>query len=326
MGSIDRVQLRERLAIRPAIYRRITLFALVSLGVIVVSGAAVRLTDSGLGCPTWPNCEDGRLIARDETDLHTLIEQGNRLFTGVVSVAVVLAVLGSMLRVPRRRDLTVWSWSLVGGVAAQIVLGGLTVLFHLAPPLVMGHFLLSAVLVGCATVLHHRAGEDDDAVRTPAATVELRRLIQVVAVAAGTVLVTGTAVTGTGPHGGDEDVDRLPFHVADIARIHGVAVWVLVAGTVGALWLAHRGDANPRLVRALRVLVVVEVAQGAVGYTQYFAGVPEGLVAVHVLGSMMVWIAVVSVLLRTTAASQTQLSGPTTSATSADRIPTPVPT
>lgn len=301
MEEPHRIESRGRLpTLSPAAYRRITLSALVSLCVIVVSGTAVRLTGSGLGCPTWPNCEPGRLIAKDETDVHTLIEQGNRLFTGVVSVAVVLAVLGSIVRVPRRRDLTRWSWSLVAGVAAQIVLGGLTVLFELAPPFVIGHFLLSAVLVGCATVLHHRAGEPDDGVRAPTTTPELRRLVQLLVVSAATVLVTGTIVTGAGPHGGDEDVERLSFLVPDVVRIHAVAVWLLVAGTLGALWLAGRGEASAPVVRALRVLVVVEVAQGAIGYTQYFTGVPEGLVAVHVLGSMLVWIAAVSVLLRTT--------------------------
>ncbi len=281
-------------------YRRITLVALVALGIIVVTGAAVRLTGSGLGCSTWPRCEHDSFVPKGETGNHGMIEFVNRLFTGVVSVAVILAVLGSLVRTPRRRDLTWWSLSLVAGVIGQIVLGGLTVLFDLAPPFVMGHFLVSAVLVGCAVVLHHRAGEPDAGVRRPTATPEIRLLAKALVVAAGVVLVTGTAVTGSGPHGGSADVRRLDFFLPDIARVHSGAVWLLLAGTVWALYLSRRGGASPVVERALRTLVFVEVAQGAVGYTQYFTGVPEWLVAIHVLGATLVWIATLTVLLRTT--------------------------
>jgi cytochrome c oxidase assembly protein subunit 15 len=290
----------RRPEISPRAYRRITLLALVALGIIVVTGAAVRLTGSGLGCSSWPNCEPGSLVPRGETGAHGIIEFVNRLFTGVVSVAVILAVLGSLWRTPRRRDLTWWSLTLVAGVLAQIVLGGLTVLFELAPPFVMGHFLLSAVLVGCATVLHHRAGEADRGERRPVATPEIRLLGRVLLVATAVVLVTGTAVTGSGPHGGDENVRRLDFFLPDITRVHAVAVWILLAATLWMLVLVRRGGASPVVERALRVLVVVEVAQGAIGYTQYATGVPEGLVAAHVLGSMLVWIAALGVALRTT--------------------------
>lgn len=267
---------------------------------IVVSGAAVRLTGSGLGCSTWPNCEPGSLVPHAESGPHGLIEFVNRLFTGVVSVSVALAVLGSLWRTPRRRDLTWWSWSLVAGVLAQIVLGGLTVLFELSPPFVMGHFLLSAVLVGCATVLHHKAGEPDGGHRRPVATDEIRLLSKVLVVAASVVLVTGTVVTGSGPHGGDEEVARLDFFVPDVVRLHAIAVWILLAGTVWTYLLARKGGASPIVDRALQVLVGLIVVQGGIGYVQYFTGVPVGLVAAHVVGSMLVWIATVRVLLTTT--------------------------
>lgn len=283
----------------PVLYRRISLAALVLLVAIVITGAAVRLTGSGMGCPTWPNCESGRLVARNETDIHTLIEQGNRFFTGLVSVSVALAVLGSLWRKPRRRDLVFWSCSLVVGVVAQIVLGGITVLVHLSPPFVMAHFLVSAVLVGCATVLHHRAGEPDAGERVATVTDDLRRVIVVIVVAASTVLLTGTIVTGTGPHGGDENVERLGFAISNVARVHAVAVWILLAASVLAAWMAHRGDARPGLQRALQILILVEICQGGIGYTQYFTGVPEGLVILHILGSMVVWIAALAVALRT---------------------------
>jgi heme a synthase len=293
-------RLRPSARLSPRAYRRITLLALLALGIIVVSGAAVRLTGSGLGCSTWPKCEPGRLVPHEESGPHGLIEFVNRLFTGVVSVAVVLAVLGSRWRTPRRRDLTWWSWTLVAGVVAQVVLGGLTVLFELSPPFVMGHFLLSAVLLGCATVLHHKAGEVDGGDRRPVATDEIRLLSKVLVAASALVLFTGTVVTGSGPHGGDEDVARLDFFVPDVVRIHGAAVWILLAGTVWTYLLARKGGASPVVDRALQVLVVAIVVQGAIGYTQYFTGVPVGLVAAHVVGSMLVWIGAVRVLLSTT--------------------------
>ncbi len=300
----------RRPTLSPTAYRRITLFALLALGFIVVTGAAVRLTGSGLGCPTWPNCEPGRLTPRHATSYHAYIEFGNRLITGLVSVAVILAVLGAMFRVPRRRDLVWWSWSLVAGVIAQIVLGGLTVLFELAPPFVMGHFLLSAVLVACAVILHHRAGEPDAGHRRPVATPEVRLLGRFLAGAGAIVLLTGTAVTGSGPHGGDADVQRLHFFLPDITRVHSLAVWALLATTVWTLVLVRRGGASPTVERALRTLVALEVAQGAIGYTQYFTGVPEGLVLAHIVGAMLVWGAALEVSLRTSVVEPAALRAP----------------
>lgn len=289
----------RRPTLSPTAYRRITLLALALLGIIVVTGAGVRLTGSGLGCSTWPSCEPDSFVPHAESGIHGTIESTNRYFTGLVSVAVVLAVAGSFFRVPRRRDLTIWSWTLVAGVVGQVVLGGLTVLFELSPPFVMGHFLLSAVLVACAVVLHHRADEPDEGDRRPVATPEVRLLARLLVVAASVVLVTGTVVTGTGPHGGDEDVARLDLFLPDVVRIHGIAVWLLLAATLWTLRLVRRGGASPTVERALRALVVVEVAQGALGYVQYLAGVPVGLVAAHIVGSMLVLGTAVTVLLRT---------------------------
>ena len=145
--------------LQPAQYRAVTIGALLAVCAIVVTGAAVRLTGSGLGCDDWPNCNDSQLI--DVSSKHAAIEQVNRLFTGLVSVAVIAAVLGSLVREPRRRDLTQWSVGLVAGVLGQIVLGGVTVLVDLHPIAVQGHLLLSMVLVANATVLVRRAGEPD---------------------------------------------------------------------------------------------------------------------------------------------------------------------
>lgn len=290
----------RRPTLSPPAYRRITLAALALLGIIVVTGAGVRLTGSGLGCSTWPSCEPGTLVPHDESGVHGIIESTNRYFTGLVSVGVALAVAGSFFRVPRRPDLTRWSWTLVAGVVGQVVLGGLTVLFELSPPFVMGHFLLSAVLVACAVVLHHKAGEPDAGERRPVATPEVRLLAKVLVAASSVVLVTGTVVTGAGPHGGDPEVERLDLLVPDAVRIHSGAVWILLAATLWTTHLVRRGGASPVVERALRTLVAVEVLQGAIGYVQYFAGVPVGLVAAHIVGSMLVLGAALVVLLRTT--------------------------
>src|SRR4051794_34901721 len=159
-----------------AAYRRVTLFALVALGVIVVTGAAVRLTGSGLGCPEWPNCDTGHLSPHGTTGYHGAVEYVNRLFTGLVSVLVIVAVLASLVREPRRRDLTWLSIGLVVGVVAQIVLGGLTVIYGLSPPWVMTHFLVSMLLVADAVVLHHRAGDPDGVPRQPLVAPEVRTM------------------------------------------------------------------------------------------------------------------------------------------------------
>jgi cytochrome c oxidase assembly protein subunit 15 len=278
--------------IRPETYRKITVVALVALGAIVVSGAAVRLTGSGLGCPTWPQCESGSLVPRGETGGHGWVEFLNRVFTGFVSVAVALAVLGSRRRQPRRDDLTRLSWLLVAGVFAQALLGGLVVVLDVAPLAVAGHFLLSAALLFAATLLHHRAAEPDGPRRARATPALLRRSRGLVALA-GLVLLTGTFVTGSGPHGGDEAADRYPFSVTTVARVHSLTVWAFLVVVVLVLRSVTRGDADPAVLGRGRLLIGLILAQGFLGYVQYATGVPETLVAGHVLGAVLVWISAV---------------------------------
>lgn len=290
----SRVDSVQRLSISPRAYRRITLVALVALVAIVVSGAAVRLTGSGMGCPTWPTCETGSLVPRGATGGHGWIEFVNRVFTGAVSVAVALAVLGSRRRNPVRRDLTRWSWGLVAGVFAQALLGGLVVFLHVAPVAVAGHYLLSAVLVWNAVVLHHKAGEEPGP-SVPRATPGLVQWSRVLVALAGIVLLTGTLVTGSGPHGGDEAADRLPFAVTSVARLHSIVVWLLLVAAVVVARQLARGDSAAAVVARGNLLVTAILAQGTLGYVQYFTGVPEGLVALHVFGSVVVWVAVLRV-------------------------------
>ena len=266
------------------------MIVLVAVAAIIVSGAAVRLTGSGMGCPTWPTCEDGSLVPRGATGSHGWIEFVNRTFTGVVSVAVAVAVLGSRRREPRRDDLTRWSWGLVAGVFAQALLGGLVVILHVTPIAVAGHYLLSAVLVWNAVVLHHKASEPEG-LRRPLATPALLRRSRGLVVLGGLVLFTGTFVTGSGPHGGDEAADRLPFAVTTVAQVHSLTVWAFLVMVVVVLRLVSRGDADSAVIGRGRLLVGFILGQGLLGYVQYFAGVPEVLVAAHVLGSVLVWVA-----------------------------------
>jgi cytochrome c oxidase assembly protein subunit 15 len=289
----------RRICFSPAAYRRITLVAAVLLGVIIVTGGAVRLTDSGLGCPSWPNCESGRLTPHSASDYNAMIEFVNRLFTGLVSAAVIVAVLGSLVRAPRRTDLVRLSFGLVGGVFAQAVLGGLTVLFELKPGFVMAHFLVSIVLLTNAIVLYARAGIADDTITAPNRPTTSGRVVALtrsLLVLASLVLVTGTIVTGAGPHSGGgrrDEVARLDIAIPDAARLHGAAVMVFLGVVIVTVLLAWRDGAPQRLRHRLSALLVVLVAQAGVGYTQYFTDIPPLLVGVHIAGATLVWTATV---------------------------------
>ncbi len=268
---------------------------------IVVTGAGVRLTGSGLGCTDWPNCTDKRFVAELET--HQMVEFVNRLITGLVSAAVVLAVLGSLRRSPRRRDLTWLSLGLVAGVVAQILLGAVVVLSDLNPWLVQGHFVVSMLLVVDAVVLAHRAGLPDDNAVRPVVTPALLRWGSALVALAAVVIGTGTLVTGSGPHSGHNGTDvnairRLPIHSHDAARIHGLAMMAFLAATIWVLVQLRRHQVSGQLQRAATALLTVLLLQGALGYTQYFTGVPPLLVGLHVLGASLVWVAVLRLRLQ----------------------------
>lgn len=303
---------RLRQPVSPGAYRRVAALALALLALIVVTGAAVRLSGSGLGCSDWPKCSDQHFVAT--SGLHSDIEFYNRTLTGLVSVVVVVAVLGSMRRSPRRRDLVWLSWGLVAGVAGQIVLGGIVVLSKLNPWLVQGHFVLSMLLVLDAVVLHHRAGRPDGAVVRPAVTPALLEWGRGLVGLAALVIVTGTLVTGAGPHSGEnadvEKIKRLPMtpHVA--ARVHGTAMIAFLAVTVWVLVQLKRHQHDERITRRASTLLTVLVLQAALGYTQYFTGVPPLLVGLHVFGATLVWVAALQLLLAFRAPVEVEGPGP----------------
>ena len=270
-------------------FRAVLGTALGSLSVIIFTGALVRLTGSGLGCADWPRCSTTKFI--DVSTGHTLIEQANRLFTGVVSFSVIAAVLLGYFRTPRRKDLVLLAWGLVVGVLIQIVIGGIVVLTGLNPYANMAHFLVSLVLVANAFVLFRRSGHEPDTYFRSGPP-GLVTAIRMVVGSSSLALVTGTVVTATGPHAGDENAVRLGFALTSVARVHSVSVLVTIALII---YLAVRakqvnGDANTR--DAIQALLFSAVFQGAIGYAQYFTGVPVALVAVHIVGATALWFAV----------------------------------
>lgn len=278
-----------RRAVSPQTFVKLTLASLASLSLIIVTGAAVRLTDSGLGCTDWPNCEEGQFVA--PLEFHAWVEFGNRLITGVVAVAVIATVWGAYRRAPRRDDLVWLSWGLVAGVIAQILLGAVVVKTHLVPAAVSAHFLLSIALLWDAVVLLKRATEPDGALRRLVEPVVLglsRAMLAVLVL----VLFLGTFVTGSGPHSGDPgEVDRLSLDIGEIARLHGISVVVLVGLTLATLVAARRTRAPASVLRRGWVLIGALVIQAGIGYIQYFNGVPALLVGTHVAGATIVFIA-----------------------------------
>ncbi len=285
---------------RPSVttVRRLALASVVTNSLLVVTGGTVRLTSSGLGCPTWPRCTDGSYVNQPEYGVHGYIEFGNRLLTFVLTAVVVALVVAAVRVRPRRRDVVRLAVLGALGIPAQAVLGGITVKTGLNPWTVMAHFLLSSVLIGLAVVLHHRTGEGDlprrTVVREPLRPLALGMLALTAA-----TLVVGTAVTGSGPHSGDAAAARTGFDPESVSQLHADLVLLLVGGTLG-LWAALRATSAPaRAVRAALVLLGVELAQGLVGFVQYFTALPVVLVAVHLAGSCLVLVAAVKVVLET---------------------------
>jgi cytochrome c oxidase assembly protein subunit 15 len=273
----------------PDEFHKVCVSALVLVAVIVVTGAAVRLTGSGLGCTDWPNCNNSKLV--DVSSNHSAIEQINRLFTFVVGLAVVLAALGAWLRRPRRRDLLWLSAALVAGIPAQGIVGAVVVWTNLNPLAVQLHFVLSMVLVAVAVVLVIRSREPDGAKRVSTVVPRTRHRLRLMVVWTAMAIVAGTVVTGTGPHAGDERARRFTFlSITWVARIHSAIVWIAVLMALSLLWhLRRRAHDREVLDAPLTLWMCVALLQGGVGYLQYANGVPAPLVAVHVALATTLW-------------------------------------
>lgn len=285
---------RARFPVTPKRFLTIAYVALGALMVIVLTGAAVRLTDSGLGCPDWPRCY-GKVVP--PFSFHSVIEYGNRVFSAGIGFVVLGAWVASFLRTPRRTDLIVLSTLLPLGVACQGILGAFTVKHELAPGFVMGHFGLSMVILIAAVALVFRARYEPG--ERPRAhdrvTVWLVRFLTVLG---GVVVFAGTAATAAGPHAGGDDgqlIHRLHFKGAEtlvwMIHRHATLATVLGIGLILAWFLARRDGENPQLVDALMITAILMAAQGLVGSVQYGLELPADIVWVHVTLATFLWVA-----------------------------------
>ena len=324
---------RPVLAPTPVSMRRLALAGVIADTVIMSTGAAVRLSASGLGCPDWPQCSAADVVASKnagQTLLNTWIEFGNRLLNFPLVIIAALIFIAAWRFRPdgrRRRDLVWLGAAQPLGVVAQAVIGGIVVLTKLNPATVSVHFLVSAAVVAAAVALHMRCAALADAAGIPETT-PVRRDLRVMSAALVAVtclmLAAGTVVTGTGPLAGDAGVPRYPLPLEGVTQFHADIGWLL-AGLSIALVLVLRLSAAPRrAVRAGWIVLAALGSQGVIGYIQYFTHLPAGLVWVHVTGSVLVWIAVLRLYftVRERAPVNTPRTGPVVTAPS--RQPEPL--
>lgn len=276
---------------------------------IVVTGGTVRVTASGLGCPTWPRCTPQSLVpVRDQAQgFHSIIEYSNRMLTPIVSLAALGVLVAILVLAPDRPALRRIAWFPLAGVLLQAVIGGITVRLQLNPVVVSLHFLASMVLVALSAYLLARSREGD-APREWLVRHEVRWVAGVVCGVAAVILVLGTIVTGTGPHSGSIDVRRYPIDPRSISWLHADTVMLFVGLVVAMLLAVRLSTSEDRPRRAWLVLLAVTLAQGAIGYVQYFTKLPVVLVLMHMLGATLLVVAL------TFAVVSLRVRGPVTSA------------
>jgi cytochrome c oxidase assembly protein subunit 15 len=285
--SLTQAALRSDRFVRPLGWA-----SLVANMVLVVTGGAVRLTGSGLGCPTWPRCTAQSMTPHGSLNLHSAIEFGNRMLTFVL-VAVAVATFLAAWRTGRRelRVLSVW---MALGIPAQAVIGGITVLSGLNPWVVSFHLLCSMAIIGLSVLFLWRIDHAD----VPVARGPVVWLAWATFAAAWLVLYIGTVVTGSGPHAGDADSPRNGLSPLQVSQLHADVVFLFIGLTLGLLFAALALRAPQGTVRAAGVLLAVEVAQSAIGFVQYFTDLPIVLVGFHMLGAALISASVTWVLLR----------------------------
>jgi cytochrome c oxidase assembly protein subunit 15 len=276
--------------------RRLAVASLVANILIVGTGGAVRLTASGLGCPTWPSCTENSLVNTPEHGIHGFVEFGNRLLTFALAAVVVATLVAAFRDRPRRKDVLVLSAALVAGIPLQAVIGGITVLTQLNPWVVMLHFLASMLLIAVAMLLVRRTREPEGPL-VPVVPGAVRSLAVLTMVALVAVVYVGAVVTGSGPHAGDRDARRTGLDPELMSQLHADLVFLLLGLSIG-LWLALRAVGAPAAaVRAAALFVALELAQGVIGFVQYFTDLPIVLVGLHMLGASVLVAAGVHVML-----------------------------
>jgi len=287
----------------PRWMRAIFIANLVAQSGIIVTGAVVRLTGSGLGCPTWPQCVEGSYTptVRQEEGIHKYIEFGNRLLTFVlviIAIAVIVAIVVNALSrrragIPQRRAFIVLGIIPFIGTAAQAVLGGITVLTGLHPAIVSAHFLVSIALVTAAVALVARSGDLGDQPIVYLAPKPVRVLTWLLVSVAAVVVVLGVITTGSGPHSGDAESEaRFSFDPQTVSWVHADSVFLFIGLLIGLIVALRLFNSTKSMRRRTVLLISLTLAQGTLGYLQYFTGLPSTLVAIHVLGAVLTWIAV----------------------------------
>ena len=274
--------------------RRISLANLISQSGIIVTGAIVRLTGSGLGCPTWPDCSPGSLIpvAGQVEGFHKYIEFGNRTLTFLVlTISLALFVFSIIYT---KRNIIIWSSLPLIGTLLQAILGGITVLTGLHPATVMAHFLLSIILVGISVKIYNYFGAKNVSKKLPKLVDTYIKIVTLVGIA---VIVFGTITTGSGPHSGDELAARFDLDVRVIAWLHADTVLLFVGLIIGLLVITKLNSDSAQLYKTARTLFFICLIQGFIGYVQWFNNVPWILVSLHVIGAVIAWISIANLAL-----------------------------
>ena len=274
--------------------RRISLANLIAQSGIIVTGAIVRLTGSGLGCPTWPDCAPGSLIpvAGQVEGFHKYIEFGNRTLTFLVLAISIALFVFSLLN--EKRNIIVWSFLPLIGTLLQAVLGGITVLTGLHPATVMAHFLLSIVLVAISVKIYAYFNNQRTSKVLPKI---VDNYVKVVTLVGLSVIVLGTITTGSGPHSGDEIAARFDIDIRVIAWLHADSVLLFVGLIVGLLVISRINKESKHIYKITRTLFIICLVQGFIGYVQWFNGLPWILVSLHVIGAVITWIAITNLAL-----------------------------
>ncbi|MDA8313872.1 MAG: COX15/CtaA family protein, partial [Actinomycetota bacterium] len=293
---------RRLRSVAPSTLRRLSIASLVSVAAIVLTGAAVRVTGSGLGCSDWPTCTKTHLTP--PLEFHSLVEFSNRMVTVVLVVLIGATFLAALFRRPFRRDLAWLAGGLIAGVLAEAVIGGIVVYTKLNPYLVMVHFLATLLLLVDAVVLVHRTSRDYSAPGRLLVPTPILMLARGVLVLLAVVVTAGSATTGTAPDGGGASgqhiAPRIPMALRDMAELHATLALFLVGVVLSLAIALHALDVPERVRKAARMLVAVLVLQAAVGYAQYFTRLPAALVELHELGATVLVIGTVQFFLALT--------------------------
>jgi heme a synthase len=272
--------------------KRLLYANLIAQSGIILTGAIVRLTGSGLGCPTWPQCAEGSFTptAAQAEGFHKWIEFGNRLLTFVLAGIAIAVLIYGIKKFRDNRALLLLSIAPLVGTVFQAVLGGITVLTQLNPFTVMAHFLVSILLVALAVTLIWKAENPQPTVASRTLPATGHYLVQTTFGVGLIVIILGTITTGSGPHSGDTEAARFNLDVRNMAWLHADAVWLFMGLLIGSLVLTKVVKASGVLIKNLQIVLIISLIQGFVGYSQWFSGLPWALVAVHVALAVILWI------------------------------------